>query len=53
MYNEISLHIDQNGHIENPTTIKSAEGVKQREPTYTDAGSGNWEQPLEDTRQVP
>ena len=35
MYNEISLHIDQNGHIENPTTIKSAEGVEKREPSYT------------------
>ena len=29
MYNEVSPHIDQNGHIKNPTTIKSAEGVEK------------------------
>ena len=39
--------------METLQTINAAEGVKQREPTYTDAGRGNWEQPLEDTRQVP
>ena len=35
MYNGLSPHIDQNGHIESPTTIKSAEGVEKREPSYT------------------
>ena len=39
MYNEISLHIDQNGRPENPTTIKSAEGVKKREASYTIGGN--------------
>ena len=39
MYNEISPHIDQNGHIENPTTIKSAEGVEKRDPSYTVGGN--------------
>ena len=29
MHNEVSPHVDQNGHIENPTTIKSAEGVEK------------------------
>ena len=42
MYNEVSPHIDQNGHIKNPTTIKSAEGVKKRELSYTVDGSVNW-----------
>ena len=41
MYNEVSLHFDQNGHIENPTTIKSAEGVEKREPSYTVGESVN------------
>ena len=27
-------------------TIISGEGVQQRGPSYTDAGNGNWEQPL-------
>ena len=35
MYNEVSPHIDQNGHIKNPTTIKSAEGVEKRDPSHT------------------
>ena len=35
MHNEVSPHVDQNGHTENPTTIKSAEGVEKREPSYT------------------
>ena len=34
-------------------TIIAGEGVQQREPSYTDAGNGNWEQPLEGTGQVP
>ena len=42
MYNEVSPHIDQNGHIKNPTTIKSAEGVEKRELSYTVGGSVNW-----------
>ena len=42
MYNEVSPHIDQNGHIKNPTTIRSAEGVEKREPSYTVGGSVNW-----------
>ena len=39
MYNEVSPHIDQNSHTENPTTTKSAEGVEKREPSYTDSGN--------------
>ena len=39
MHNEVSPHVDQNGHIENPTTIKSAEGVEKREPSYTVDGN--------------
>ena len=39
MYNEVSPHIDQNGHIKNPTTIKSAEGVEKRELSYTAGGN--------------
>ena len=39
MYNEVSPHIDQNGHIKNPTTIKSAEGVEKRDPSYTVGGN--------------
>ena len=35
MYNGLSPHIDQNGPIESPTTIKSAEGVEKGEPSYT------------------
>ena len=27
-------------------TINAGEGIQQREPSYTDAGNGNWEQPL-------
>ena len=42
MYNEVSPHTDQNGHIENSTTIKPAEGVEKREPSYTVGGSVNW-----------
>ena len=26
--------------------IDAGEGVEQTEPSYTDAGNGNWEQPL-------
>ena len=32
MYNEISPHIDQNGHIENPTTMRSAEWWRKGNP---------------------
>ena len=39
MYNEVSPHIDENGHTEDPTTIKSAEGVENREPSYTVGGN--------------
>ena len=39
MYNGVPPHIDQNGHTENPTTIKSAEGVGKREPSYTAGGN--------------
>ena len=35
MYNEVSPHTDQNGHIKKPTAINSAEGVKRRQPSYT------------------
>lgn len=38
MYNEVSPHIDQNGHIENSTTIKPAEGM-EKEPSYTVGGN--------------
>ena len=39
MYSEVSPHIDQNDHIENPTTIKPAEGVEKRDPSYTVEGN--------------
>ena len=39
---EVPSHIDQNDHIGNHTTIKSAEGVEKREPSYTVGGSVNW-----------
>ena len=39
MYNGVPPHIDLNGHIENPTTIKSTEGVGKREPSYTVGGN--------------
>ena len=34
MYNEVSPHTDQNGHIKKPTAVNSAEGVKRRQPSY-------------------
>ena len=39
MYNEVSHHIDENGHTKDPITIKSAEGVENREPSYTVGGN--------------
>jgi len=39
MYNELSPHVDLNGHTENPTTIKSPEGVEKRGPSYTVGGN--------------
>jgi len=39
MYSEVSTHIDQNDHIENPTTIKPAEGVEKRDLSYTVGGN--------------
>ena len=39
MDNEVSPHIDQNGHMENPRTIDSAEGVEKSEPSYTVGGN--------------
>ena len=32
--------------METLQAINAAEGVGQREPAYTDAANGNWEQPL-------
>ena len=39
MYDEVSPHIDENGHIKNPTTMKSVEGVEKRECSYTAGGN--------------
>ena len=34
----------------NYKTISAGEGVERREPSYTDAGNGNWEQPRRRTQ---
>ena len=42
MYNEVSPHTDQNGHIKKPTAINSAEGVKRRQPSYPVGRNIKW-----------
>ena len=44
-FKEVSPHTSHNGHRRQLQTISAGEGVEQREPSYTDAGNGSWEQP--------
>ena len=45
MYNEVSPHTEQNGHIKKPTAVNSAEGVKRRQPSYTVGRNIKWYTP--------
>ena len=43
IYNEISLHTNQNGYLEkNPQTINTGESVERREHSYTVDGNVKW-----------
>ena len=43
IYNEISLHTNQNGYLEkNPQTINTGESMEWREPSYTVGGNVKW-----------
>ena len=35
IYNEVSPHINQNGHHQSPQTINAGKGMEKREPFYT------------------
>ena len=45
-FNKVSPHTRHNGHKQKLQTVNPGEGVEYREPSYSDAGNGNWEQPL-------
>ena len=42
MYNEVSLHIGQNGHHKKVYKINAGEGVAKKEPFHTVGGNVNW-----------
>ena len=42
MYNEVSLHIGQNGHHKKVYKINAGEGVAKKEPFHTAGGNVNW-----------